>query len=85
MTTGEHGVSGSVRLSNEQLLVELARARKEAERLGCPDAHKESGERRRGEAVASSCACVRLRDLEREVEQRLAGRGTPAPDVAHAG
>ena len=85
MTTDDHGVSGEVLLSNEELLVELARARKEAERLGCPDAHHASGERPHGEAVARACACVRLRDLEREVELRLAGRGAPARHVARAG
>lgn len=83
MTTDD-GVPGKV-LSDEELLVELARARKEAERLGCADGHHESGERRHGEAVARACACVRLRDLEREVELRLAGRGAPGRHIARAG
>ena len=79
----EHGLLSNSLLSDAELLVELARARKEAEQHSCPGLagrpHADAG------ADAGECACARMHELEREVVQRLATRGrTPAP-VRRAG
>ena len=80
----DHGLllSNSL-LSNEELLVELARARKEAERQQCPDL--DSGACAHDGALRGGCACARMHDLEQEVEVRLARRRPPLRHVARAG
>jgi hypothetical protein len=79
----DHGMLSNSLLSNEELLVELARARKEAERQGCAGPG-EGVHRHPGHAVGA-CACARMVELEREVELRLATRATPVTPARRAG
>ena len=78
----DHGLLSNSLLSNEELLVELARARKVAETQGCPNLNG-PGHPHPGESLGT-CACVRMREIEREVEQRLATRATPLAPVRRA-
>lgn len=83
----EYGLLSNSLLSDEELLVELARARKEAELHSCPDlaggAHVHTGED--AATGAGDCACARMRELEHEVEVRLARRQAPPRRIARAG
>lgn len=77
-------------LSNGELLVELARVRRDLE-LGRCHATESGAERCDGGGAGQECACARMAELEQEVELRLTARvdvrpGRPRPGtVAHAG
>ncbi|MGN6634816.1 MAG: hypothetical protein ACTHJ6_05050 [Oryzihumus sp.] len=86
----EHRLLSNSLLSNGELLVELARVRRDLELSRCRATDSGSG-RCDGAAPGQECACARMAELEQEVELRLTARvdvrpGRPRPGrVARAG
>lgn len=74
----EHRLLSNSLLSNGELLVELARVRRELELGRC---HATAGGSARCDADArgQDCACARMAELEQEVELRLTARTDVTP------
>ncbi|GAA1240024.1 hypothetical protein [Oryzihumus leptocrescens] len=80
----EHRLLSNSLLSNGELLVELARVRRELE-LGRCHATEPGVAHCDAEAPGQECACARMAELEREVELRLTARMDVTPVRPHRG
>lgn len=74
----EHRLLSNSLLSNGELLVELARVRRELE-LGRCHATEPGAARCDGGSPGQECACARMAELEQEVQLRLTARMDVTP------